>query len=137
MTANQKPVLFLAVGLVSSLVIFRPATVSAQSGDRTSVAQEQAESQGSEERGSEPDATPQDSPSRGFGGPDQVDNLIANDDETVSRIIETNLYEPWFEWKKGLQEKHGLAFSVDYSLAWLGGRSETALERGAHWPSAA
>ena len=58
--------------------------------------------------------------SRGFGGPDQVDNTIANDDETVSGIIEGNIYEPWFEWKKGLQEKHGLSFSIDYSLAWLG-----------------
>ena len=50
--------------------------------------------------------------SRGFGGPDQVDNTIANDDETVSRIVETTLWEPWLEWKKGLQEKHGLALAV-------------------------
>jgi porin len=62
-----------------------------------------------------------DEPSRrGFGGPDQVDNTIANDDETVSRIVERKIYEPWFAWKKELQEKHGLSFSVDYSLAWLG-----------------
>jgi hypothetical protein len=49
-----------------------------------------------------------------------VDNTIAIDDETVSQIIEKRVLEPWFEWKKGLEEKHGLAFSVDYSLAWLG-----------------
>ncbi len=64
--------------------------------------------------------------SRGFGGPDQVDNTIGNDDETVSRIVERRVYEPWFEWKKGLQEKHGLAFSVDYSLAWLGASDSPA-----------
>ncbi len=104
MTANQKPVLFLAVGLVSSLVVFRPATASAQSGDQTSVAQEQAESQGSEERGSEPDATPQDGPSRGFGGPDQVDNTIAADDENVSRIVERALWEPYFEMRQNLHD---------------------------------
>ena len=57
--------------------------------------------------------------SRGFGGPDQVDNTLANDDESVSRIVEKNIYEPWFDWKKGLQENYGLSFSVDYSAAWL------------------
>jgi hypothetical protein len=72
------------------------------------------------------DAGSSQSRSRGFGGPDQVDNTIANDEETVSRIIERKIYEPWFEWKKGLQEKHGLSFSVDYSLAWLGASASPA-----------
>lgn len=55
-----------------------------------------------------------------FGGPDQVDKTIATDDETVSRITGNKFYDPWFEWKNGLQEKYGLAFSVDYSAAWFG-----------------
>jgi porin len=56
-----------------------------------------------------------------------VDNTIATDDETVSRITGNKLYDPWFEWKKGLREKHGFAFSVDYSAAWFG-TSDTPAE---------
>jgi porin len=54
-----------------------------------------------------------------FGGPDQVDNLIETDDATVSWVIEKRLIEHYFEWKKTLQEKYGLSFGLDYSLAYL------------------
>ena len=54
-----------------------------------------------------------------FGGPDQVDNRIEEDDATVSWVIEKRLIEPYFEWKKTLQEKYGLSFGLDYSLAYL------------------
>ena len=40
-----------------------------------------------------------------FGGPDQVDNRIAEDAETTSRIVEKALIEPYLQWKKKLQEK--------------------------------
>ena len=42
-----------------------------------------------------------------FGGPDQVDNQIANDEASTSRIITERLLDPYFEWKKNLQEKRG------------------------------
>lgn len=71
------------------------------------------------------DAAPRDR-SRGFGGPDQVDNTIAIDNETVGRIVERRIWEPWFAWKEGLQEEHGLSFSVDYSGAWLGASDSPA-----------
>ena len=55
-----------------------------------------------------------------FGGPNQVDNLIAEDAETTSRMVEKPLIEPYLQWKKKLQEKHGLSFGIDYSAVYLG-----------------
>jgi len=46
-----------------------------------------------------------------FGGPDQVDNQIANDEASTSRIVTERLLDPYFEWKKNLQEKRGLSLS--------------------------
>jgi porin len=54
-----------------------------------------------------------------FGGPDQVDNQIANDQASTSRLIKERLIDPYFAWKEGLQEEHDLAFSIDYSAAYL------------------
>jgi len=53
-----------------------------------------------------------------FGSPDQVDNLIEADESSISRTIEKRAFEPYFQWKKGVQEKYGLAFGVDYSMAY-------------------
>ena len=53
-----------------------------------------------------------------FGGPDQVDNQIANDEASTSRIIRERLLDPYFAWKKNLQEKRGISLSVDYSAAY-------------------
>ncbi len=39
----------------------------------------------------------------GFGGPDAVENQMEKDSES------------WAEWKKGLKDDHGFAFSVDYT----------------------
>ena len=69
-------------------------------------AQEQSTSKASDE-----------SPPR-FGSPDQVDNLIEADESSISRTIEKRLSEPYFKWKKSIQEKYGLAFGVDYSMAY-------------------
>ena len=55
-----------------------------------------------------------------FGGPNQVDNQLAEDDQTVSRIVERRVFEPWFAWKNGLADKYGLSFGIDYSMVWLG-----------------
>ena len=54
-----------------------------------------------------------------FGGPDQVDNQIANDRAATSRTIRERLLDPYFAWKEALQEERGLAFSVDYSAVYL------------------
>ena len=112
--------LFLAACLALSLVVSRPPVASAGSGDDLAAPQDASLDQGqdgTEASRSDDDATSRDR--RGFGGPDQVDNTIAIDDETSSRLIEKRVVEPWFEWKKRLQEKHGFSFGIDYSTAWL------------------
>lgn len=72
-------------------------------------AQEQSQPKGGK------DSTPR------FGSPDQVDNLIEADETSVSRLIEQRVVEPYFEWKKSLQEKYGLAYGMDYSMAYATG----------------
>ena len=47
--------------------------------------------------GSQPAATP------GFGGPDAVENQLADQ------------YDGWNDWKKSLKDDHGFGFSVDYT----------------------
>jgi porin len=59
------------------------------------------------------DATSKSPP--GFGGPDAVENQIADDARPISALVKERLTDPWFEWKKGLQEERGLSFGVDYS----------------------
>jgi len=54
-----------------------------------------------------------------FGSPDQVDNRIEADESTISRTITKRVLEPYFQWKKSIQEKHGLSFGVDYSGVYL------------------
>jgi len=56
---------------------------------------------------------------RRFGGPDQVDNQIIEDESSVSWLLKERLVEPYFEWKKSLQEKYGLSFGVDYTGVYL------------------
>jgi porin len=51
----------------------------------------------------------------GFGGPDAVENRIADDAKPISALVKERVLEPWFEWKKGLQEDNGVSFGIDYS----------------------
>jgi porin len=57
--------------------------------------------------------------SPGFGGPDAVENQIADDARPISAMVKERLTDPWFEWKQGVQEAHGLSFGVDYSTLLL------------------
>jgi len=54
-----------------------------------------------------------------FGGPNSVGILIADDDEPKDPWIERRLLGPYLEWKAEVKEKYGLAFSIDYSAAYL------------------
>jgi porin len=54
-----------------------------------------------------------------FGGPDAVENTIANDAATVPSLFPERLLEPWFQWKQGLQDDHGFSFGLDYSAVYL------------------
>ncbi len=55
-----------------------------------------------------------------FGSPDSVGNLIADDAKSIPALVQERLLDPWFEWKGGLQERHGLSFGADYSALYLG-----------------
>ena len=50
-----------------------------------------------------------------FGGPDAVENTIADDAVSVKSLVDERLLEPWFQWKQGLQDDHGFSFGFDYS----------------------
>ena len=127
MTEPRTPIPFLASCLAVGLIVSRPPTSSAQSVDEAATTESSSrESQTKEEPGADDKASSPARAGRGFGGPDQVDNLIADDEETISRLIERRLLDPYFGWKERLQEKHGLSFGIDYSMAYLGASDSPA-----------
>jgi porin len=62
---------------------------------------------------------------RNFGGPDAVENVISDDAKPISALIKERVTDPWFEWKKGLQEETGFSFGVDYSSLLLTAEGST------------
>jgi porin len=62
-----------------------------------------------------------------FGGPDAVENQLSND----AGVDRPTLFERWFEWKDGLKERHGLSFSVDYSVVGLSANESPGEDRAA------
>ena len=54
-----------------------------------------------------------------FGSPNSVENLIEDDTSETGAILEKRISEPWFEWKKSIQEEHGLSLGFDYSAVTL------------------
>lgn len=54
-----------------------------------------------------------------FGGPDAVENTIADDAASRPSFVEERLLDPWFDWKQGLQEDTGFSFGLDYSSLYL------------------
>jgi len=55
----------------------------------------------------------------GFGGPDQVENQIKNDEASKSPFFELGFIQPYFDFKKGLKEKSGFGYGLDYSTAYF------------------
>lgn len=55
-----------------------------------------------------------------FGGPDAVENQIADDARPVTALIKERVLQPWFDWKAALAENTGIAFGLDYSGLYLG-----------------
>jgi porin len=60
------------------------------------------------------------SSSPAFGGPDSVENQIADDAQSVPALIEERVLQPWFDWKASLQERTGFSFGLDYIGLYLG-----------------
>jgi porin len=54
-----------------------------------------------------------------FGGPDAVENQIAEDDRLTPAMISKRLYQPWFDWKASLTDRTGISFGIDYSALYL------------------
>jgi len=50
----------------------------------------------------------------GFGGPDSVENQIADDARSVPALFKERVLQPWFDWKASLQERTGFSFGLDY-----------------------
>lgn len=55
-----------------------------------------------------------------FGGPDAVENQIAEDAAPSKGFIDERLLEPWFDWKSSFAEETGISFGLDYSALYLG-----------------
>lgn len=54
-----------------------------------------------------------------FGGPNAVENVIADDARPISAVVKERVLDPWFEWKKRLQKDSGVSFGIDYSMLGL------------------
>ena len=59
-----------------------------------------------------------------FGGPDAVENLIADDDRLTPAMISKRLYQPWFDWKASVTERTGISFGLDYSALYLASNND-------------
>ena len=60
----------------------------------------------------------------GFGGPTSVGEQLREDDEIKEPAFRfpkfQEFFSPWFEWKKGLNEKHGFQLGLDYNALYQG-----------------
>ena len=55
----------------------------------------------------------------GFGGPDQVENQLAEDNEPKESFFELGFLQSYFDFKSSLKENSGLGFGIDYSTVYL------------------
>jgi porin len=65
----------------------------------------------------EPEET--DQKKKGFGGPDQVDKQLEDDEADKQPFFELGFLQPYFDFKSGLKEKTGLGFGLDYSTTYF------------------
>jgi porin len=55
----------------------------------------------------------------GFGGPNATENIISEDAAEKGGFVKRRITQPWFDWKKKIQDEHGLSLGVDYSGVYL------------------
>jgi len=65
----------------------------------------------------------------GFGGPDQVDKQLEEDNEKKESLLEFGFLQPYFDFKNSLNESIGLGFGVDYSAVFLGANESLDLKK--------
>lgn len=68
--------------------------------------------------------TGENSSGKSFGGPDATENLIEDDAALTGSTLGDRLVQGWFDWKAGIQERHGFGIGLDYSSVWLGSNEE-------------
>ena len=56
----------------------------------------------------------------GFGGPDQVERQLEEDEEAKQSIFELGFLNSYFDFKDNLKKTSGLSFGIDYSSVFLG-----------------
>ena len=65
----------------------------------------------------------------GFGGPNQVDRQLEEDNEPKESFFELGFLQPYFDFKSNLKENAGLGFGVDYSAVFLGANESLDLKK--------
>jgi porin len=65
----------------------------------------------------------------GFGGPDQVDRQLKEDNEQKESLLEFGFLQPYFDFKNSLNESIGLGFGIDYSAVFLGATESLDLKK--------
>ena len=55
----------------------------------------------------------------GFGGPDAVENVIADDAAPTPALVGKGTLDPWFDWKESFRQRSGISFGIDYSALGL------------------
>jgi porin len=66
----------------------------------------------------EPETSDQKSYPR-LGGPDAVPNLMESDRADKDVLFESNIFDPFFEWKAGVKEENGFSFGTGYTSNYL------------------
>jgi len=56
----------------------------------------------------------------GFGGPDQVERQLEDDESEKQALLELGFLQPYFDFKSKLKDKTGLGFGLDYSAGYFG-----------------
>jgi len=54
-----------------------------------------------------------------FGGPNAVGNQLADDAEPIPALVKERVLDPWFDWKKELQDNTGISLGIDYTALGL------------------
>jgi len=64
----------------------------------------------------------------GFGGPDQVEKQLEDDNKPKQSIFELGFLSPYFNFKDNLKESSGFGYGLDYSSLFLGANESLDLK---------
>ena len=64
----------------------------------------------------------------GFGGPDQVERQLEEDNKPKQPFFELGFLQPYFDFKDNLKESSGFGYGLDYSTVFLGANESLDLK---------